>query len=375
MYRKVIGVLTAIVLIAMVFTACGRSASTSATAPQAASNSASKSSASGYAGAVGAADRALGDNGAAETDVAPASAEAAPMPTEAPKEADSLAGGSGTTINATNAVLAERKMIWTASLNLEVENFNNALNNIDSILTGIGFVSNTNINSSNVYVDGKLKTVKNGTLVLRVDKTQFQSVINKLRGVGDVSNETTNGQDVTDQFVDIESRLRLLKLEQEKLETYLAKTEDLDTIFKLETRITDIRYEIESLTGNLNKLSSLVDLATINISMNEKYPGSEKKPVTFGEELLNSLKDSLKSVVEFLGDFLIFIVAALPVLVVIGLFVLLGIFIYRRIPKKYKGPYPAPTHYSPPAPPASAGQGDNTQPTGNQNTTEDKNGK
>jgi hypothetical protein len=77
MYRKVIGVLTAIVLIATVFTACGRSASTSATAPQAASNSASKSSASGYAGAVGAADRALGDNGAAETDVAPASAEAA----------------------------------------------------------------------------------------------------------------------------------------------------------------------------------------------------------------------------------------------------------------------------------------------------------
>jgi hypothetical protein len=305
----------------------------------------------------------------------PASAEAAPMPTEAPKEGDSLAGGSGTTINATNAVLAERKMIWTASLNLEVENFDNALNNIDSILTGIGFVSNTNINTSDVYVDGKLKTVKNGTLVLRVDKTQFQSVINKLRGVGDVSNETTNGQDVTDQFVDIESRLRLLKLEQEKLETYLAKTEDLDTIFKLETRITDIRYEIESLTGNLNKLSSLVDLATINISMNEKYPGSEKKPVTFGEELLNSLKDSLKSVVEFLGDFLIFIVAALPVLVVIGLFVLLGIFIYRRIPKKYKGPYPAPTHYSPPAPPASTGQGDNTQPTGNQNTTEDKNGK
>lgn len=375
MYRKVIGVLVAIVLIATVFSACGRAASTSATAPQVVSDSASKNSASRVGGVTGAVGRDQGANGAADTGVASAAEEAAPSPAEAPKEADSLAGRSGMTINVTNAVLAERKMIWTASLNLEVENFDNALNNIDSILTGIGFVSNTNINTSDVYVDGKLKTVKNGTLVIRVDKAQFQPVINKLRGIGDISNETTNGQDVTDQFVDIESRLRLLKLEQEKLEAYLAKTEDLDTIFKLETRITDIRYEIESLTGNLNKLSSLVELATINVSMNEKYPGSEKKPVTYGQELLNSLKDSLKSVVEFLGDFVIFIVAALPVLVVIGLFVLLGIFIYRRIPKKYKGPYPAPTHYSPPAPPVSGGQGDNTQPIGSQNTTEDKNGK
>lgn len=337
MFRKVIGVLTALLLIASMFTACGsRSETSSATAPQAASGSMSKSTASGYNGAVGAtaanveftADRGVSEEGAPTTAA------------EAPQEADSLAGGSVSAANMTNAVLAERKMIWTASLNLEVENFDKARNNIESILTGIGFISNTNISSSNVYVDGKPRTVKNGTLVLRVDKDQFSTVISKLYGVGEVSNETTNGQDVTDKFVDIESRLRLLKLEQEKLEAYLAKTEDLDTIFKLETRITDIRYEIESLTGNLNKLSSLVDLATINVTMNEKYPGFQKKPLTYGEELLNSLKDSLKSVVEFLGDFLIFIVAALPVLAVIGLFVLLGIFIYRRIPRKLKGSVP-----------------------------------
>ena len=362
MYRKVIGVLTAMVLIATMLTACGsgKSANTS--------TSMSKGSASGYDGAAGSVGVEFSEDRSASTEGAPA-----PTPTasgEIPAMADSLAGGSASTINMTNAVLAERKMIWTASLNLEVENFDKARNNIESILTGTGFISNTNINSSNVYVDGKLKTVKNGTLVLRVDKSQFSSVISKLYGIGDVSNETTNGQDVTDQFVDIESRLRLLKLEQEKLETYLAKTNDLDTIFKLETRITDIRYEIESLTGNLNKLSSLVELATINITMNEKYPGSEKKPITYGEELLNSLKDSLKSVVEFLGDFLIFIVAAVPVLIVIGLFVLLGIFIYRRVPKKYKGPYPEPTHYSPPAPPASDAQGNH--PSVQENKDENK---
>ncbi|HEX2946247.1 MAG TPA: DUF4349 domain-containing protein [Clostridia bacterium] len=350
MYRKVIGVLTALLLVASMLTACGNSASTSDMATQAAATYASKSSAN-YGGAVGAVNAEFSEDMAVDT----AAASAAPSATssEAPRAADSLAGGSASTLNMSDAVLAERKMIWTASLSLEVENFDKARNDIESILTGIGFISNTNINTSNVYVDGKLKTIKNGNLVLRVDKDKFSSIINKLYGIGDVSNETTNGEDVTDKFVDIESRLRLLKLEQEKLEAYLAKTEDLNTIFKLETRITDIRYEIESLTGNLNKLSSLVELATINITMSEKYPGSEKKPITFGEELLNSLKDSLKSVVEFLGDFLIFIVAALPVLAVIGLFVLLGIFIYRRIPKKPKGTNPEQVHNTQLIPPAS----------------------
>lgn len=368
MYRKVIGVLTALLLIVSMFTGCGSSKSISDTSAQTAAAPASKSTAVRFGGEVGAADQNRGDDGAANTEGAPASAEA-------PKEADSLAGGLASTVSMSNAVLAERKMIWTASLNLEVENFDKARNDIESILTGIGFISNTNINSNNVYVDGKLKTIKNGNLVIRVDKDKFSSVINKLYGIGDVSNETTNGEDVTDKFVDIESRLRLLKLEQEKLEAYLAKTNDLDTIFKLETRITDIRYEIESLTGNLNKLSSLVELATINITMNEKYPGSEKKPVTYGEELLNSLKDSLKSVVEFLGDFLIFIVAALPVLAVIGLFVLLGIFIYRRIPKKHKGQYPEAKHYAPQAPAAADGQSANPSPSGTQRPADDKDSK
>lgn len=259
---------------------------------------------------------------------------------EAPKEADalafadSLAGTGGTLDNVNNAILAERKIIRSANLTIEVENFDEACNNINSIILGIGIIQQSNINTDRVYVDGNLKLVKNGTIVLRVDKDKFDTVINNLKGVGDVYNLAINGQDVTDRFVDTESRLRLLKLEQSRLEAYLVKLENLDQIFKTESRLTEIRQEIESLTGNLNKMSSLVELSTITITMNEKYPGSEKvtKPLTYGQRLLNKLKLSLESSVEFLGDLLIFVISAIPVLILIGLFVMLGVFIYRKIP-------------------------------------------
>lgn len=323
MQKRIIGIILALIMMVSVFTGCGSSKSSNTAASPKASASGAASDMANYS----IAEKADYD-GVEESKEKPAREE----------EADSLAG-SGSSVSAadvSNAILAERKIIRSANLTIEVENFDSAFSNIESILLGIGFIQETNINTDRVYVDEKQVLVKNGTIVLRVDKTKFDSVIGKLRGIGDVFNYTTNGQDVTEQYVDVESRLRLLKMEQEKLESYLAKIDDLDKIFQAESKLTDIRYQIESLTGNLNKLSSLVDLATITINMNERRPDYKPKPESYGDKLLNSLKESLFQVVEFLGDLLIFIVAALPVLIFLGLFILLGVFIFRRIPKKRK---------------------------------------
>ncbi len=328
MLRKIIGILLTAILMFSVFTGCGSSMKGAAdmAAPSAAPQPMDNGGNYSFGGDFK--SESMAQDGYAEE---PASAEA-----------DSLAGGGsmGSTVDVSNAILAERKIIRSANLTIEVKDFDSAFNNIESIILGIGFIQETNIDTDRVFLNEEEKLVKGGTIVLRVDKTQFDSVIGKLKGIGDVFNYTTNGQDVTEQYVDVESRLRLLKVEQEKLEAYLIKLDDLDKIFQVESRLTDIRYQIEGLTGNLNKLSSLVDLATITINMNERRPDYRPEPVSYGEKLLNSLKDSLLEVVEFLGDLLVFIVAALPVLIVLGLFILLGVFIVRRIPKKRKNDAP-----------------------------------
>lgn len=262
---------------------------------------------------------------------------------EAPQEAKTdevdatSIAGSGSTVDTINsAILSERKMIRSANISIEVDNFDEARNSINTIINGIGIVQESNVVTDKVYVDGEYKPLKSGTIVLRVYKEKFDSVFNNLKGIGDVTNEIINGQDVTDRFIDTESRLRLLKLEQERLETYLAKLDDLDKIFRTESRLTEIRYEIESLTVNLNKMSDLVELSTITLSMREKNPYEDKKPVkeTYWQRLSENLKSSFEGVVSFLGEFFIFIIAAIPVLIMLGLFGLLVLFIYRKIKKR-----------------------------------------
>lgn len=276
------------------------------------------------------------DNGATDQPLASTTAKTPEGGSEDGASADSLAGIGSESVDVDNVILAERKIIRSANLTIEAENFDTAFSNIENIILGIGFIQETNIDTERVYIDDEVKLVKSGTIVIRVDKNKFDTVLNKLRGIGDVYNFTTNGEDVTEQYYDIESRLRLLKLEQEKIEAYLAKLDDLDEIFKAENRLTEIRYQIESLTGKLNKLSSLVDLSTITVRLNEKRPDYNPRPLTYGERLLNSLKESVAEVVEFLGNLLVFIVSALPALVLLALFVYICVLVYRKIAKKKK---------------------------------------
>lgn len=320
MGKRIIGVILLIALMLSVFAGCGSSRKETAAADMAPS----------------AASKAM-DEGIyfSEHQENGYKTEEAESPSESGyDDADSLAGGGRLTGDVSNVILAERKIIRSANLTIEVEDFDTALGSIESIILGIGFIQDRSVRSTPVYVDGERILLKEGTIVLRVDKNEFDSVIRKLKGIGEVLDDTANGKDVTDQYIDLEARIRLLRIEQAKLEEYLQRLDDIDQIFRAESKLTEILYEIERLTGNLNKLSSLVDLSTITINMNEKRPGYEPKKETYGDKLLNSLKDSLLQVVEFLGDLLVFIVAAIPVLIVLGLFILLGVFIFKRIPKK-----------------------------------------
>ncbi len=249
---------------------------------------------------------------------------------------NSIGGGGSAGQSVSNAILSERKVIRSANVTVEVENFDEAYSKLDTLILGIGFIQSTNINTEKYFADNEQKLLRHGSIVIRVDKEKFDKVLNSIKGIGEVLSWNINGEDVTDKFFDTESRLRLLRIEEGKLEEYLKKLNDLDQIFKTESRLTDIRYQIESLTGNLKKMGDLVDLSTISITMNEKRPGADEpvKPLTYWEKLLNNFLYSIKGVANFIGELVIVLVAATPILILIGLFVLIAILIYRKIPKK-----------------------------------------
>lgn len=320
MSRKIICLLTVLVLMLSVLTGCGSSSASSAdtepavTAAAAAPTDTSKKPASKSSSKSSAVFDSKSNGGEI-----------------ALGEGSSSTGSSGQ--SEVNAILSERKVIRNSNVTVEVEDFDVSYGKIKTLINGIGYVQDANIKTEKQYEGTKEKLIKRGIIVIKVDKLKFEDVISGIRGLGLLVEENVKSDDVTDQYFDTESRVRLLKYEQSRLEEYLKKITDPDVIFKTEDKLTDIMHQIESLTGTLNKWDNLVQLSTITINMSESKAGSsipEVKDSSYGSKLSDGFTESLKGVVNFLGGVLVVIVKVLPVLVLLGLFGFIGYLIYRK---------------------------------------------
>lgn len=328
MIKKVAFLMAAFIMTASVLSGCG---STKTAQDTSIGHPAAKNSA-GFTAAVNTAKASGSSDGAATQETQAAA-------TSATQDAVSM-GNTGTNADSSiNPILDQRKVIRSANITVEVDDFDAAYGKINSALLGIGFIQETNINTDRVYVDKVQKLVKSGTIVLRVDRNKFDKVLNGLKEIGAVLNWSIQGEDVTEKYYDTESRLKLLRLEEERVIEYLKKLTDPDKIITYESRLTGIRQEIESLTGTLRKITDLVDLSTITITMNEKYPDSVKPAAekTYWDRLGEKFMRNMEGVLNFCGDFLIFIISALPVLLLLGLFLWLAVSIYRKIWRSVRG--------------------------------------
>lgn len=233
-----------------------------------------------------------------------------------------------------NPILDQRKVIRNAYVQVEVDEFDTAYTKLKSLINGIGFVQESKIKKEKYYTNGVEKYTTRGTIVIRIDKDRFDTVLGDVKGLGTAVDENISTDDVTSKFFDVESQLRALKYEQQKLEQYLLKLEDIDKIFRTETRLTEIRHQIESLTGTLNKWNDLVALSTITIDIREKAaqePAPVVKEKTYWEKMEIGFTGSTKGVFVFCGNVLLFLVQALPVLVLLALLGIPVLLIYKRI--------------------------------------------
>ncbi|MDQ2087279.1 DUF4349 domain-containing protein [Herbivorax sp. ANBcel31] len=237
------------------------------------------------------------------------------------------------TVSSANKILDERKIVRNANITLEVDDFEKSYGKIEYFISGIGFVQESRINKDKRYVDSKEILITRGVIILRVDASKFNTVLKDVKGLGLLTEENIKTDDVTEKFFDVESRLRLVRNQERRLEEYIETVDDPEIVFKTEDQLTDIRHEIERLTGTLNKLNDLVELSTITINMEETLPVSEEKEEeekSYLEQLKSTFLNSFEGVLNFCASFIMGVVAVLPALVLLGIIFTIVLFIYKK---------------------------------------------
>jgi len=105
-------------------------------------------------------------------------------------------------------------------------------------------------------------------LTLRVPSQQFTEALRRLRALdADVTSSTVNGQDVSDQFVDLKARLAAKQAEEQRYDALLTRASTIDEILKIDSALSNVRTQIEQLQGQVNSISSRTQFSTISVSI------------------------------------------------------------------------------------------------------------
>ena len=223
--------------------------------------------------------------------------------------------------------LTERKLIRTCTITAQTEKFDEVIANFKAKVNELGgYFENSNVNGT-----GKNNQFRTGTYVVRVPQDKLDALIESVNGAVTVTSTSENSVDRTLQYVDMESKVKSLKVEQQTLMDLLAKADSLESIITLQNRLSEIRYQIESYETQLKTIDNQVTYATLNITIREVIEEEDQPEIkkrTFLDDIKEAFSEMLENVVEFGEGAVILFIMLLPltvVLIIAGIIVLICI--------------------------------------------------
>ena len=231
-----------------------------------------------------------------------------------------------------------RHVIRNGSIELTVSDTREKIRDIHSIAEEAGGV----ISNSNIYEMREGQYAAN--LTLRIPENNFSRVMDELETLGKARNIQTGSDDVTMQYVDLESRLNNQKAQEERLIEILEMAETVEDVLEIERELYRVRGEIESMTAQLNRLDDLVSLATIQVNLREEaIPTGELTTGPF-EGLWTRIVQTFTGSVNFLLNAtsitIIAFSALLPVLILLAFITLIIVLVVRKLSKRKRANTP-----------------------------------
>lgn len=239
-------------------------------------------------------------------------------------------GAGGDAVDGGFAALVEQRVIKTGEVTIEVDNVGAALGQVRALATSLGG-----------YVGGSQAGTldERATLTLRIPADRFDDALARIHELdAEVIAEATREQDVTTQIVDLEARIENLEASEATYRELVARATEIEDILAVQTRLDDVRGQIEQLRAQLESVTGQADLSTLTVTI---VPAAA--PVTAQTEEWDPGAQVAAAVAALLGvgqgvmTALIWLaVVVLPIALIIGViaFVLLrtGVELRRRAP-------------------------------------------
>lgn len=269
------------------------------------------------------------------------SEEAAPMEDVAFSGSAANTSTSGQASAVPAAQPQERLIIRTGNLSIVVTDTEETIAQIISMVeSNGGWVVNSSLYQYS-------ETAKTGDITVRVPSDGYNSALEAIKGLAlEVTNESSSGQDVTDEYVDLSSRLANLEATAARVRNFLDESKNVEEALAVNQELSRLEGEIEVIKGRMQYLSQSASFSTISVHLT---PDEASRPIEVAgwrpsgvaKDAIEALITALQGIANFLIWFVIFI---LPVLLIIGapIWLVIRFFVRRRRRRKGAAVSPPP---------------------------------
>jgi hypothetical protein len=238
-------------------------------------------------------------------------------------------GGDAVAVAQDTAVPSVRpRVIQTASLSLSVPR-----NEFDKVVDQARLLATTSggfVVESSASQSGDERRLVTGSLVIRVPEESYARVMERLSGLGRVEGREEAGQDVSQEFVDLEARVRHLEAVEAQLLSLLDDTKTVAEALTVQSQLNQVQLDLEQARGRLQYLDDQVAFATISLDVRERQVVAEASDDGGPWSIVDAWSTAAHGFVTVVGWILVAAATIAPVVILLVLAFLGARFAYRR---------------------------------------------
>lgn len=227
-----------------------------------------------------------------------------------------------------------RKLIKTVDMNVETEEYDTLMGNVQKKIDTLGgYISNLSSGENGgSYGDN----TRYATITAKIPAEKVDQFVTAVSEISNVTSKNESVDDVTLQYVDLESHKKALLTEQESLLKLMENATNMEDIITIESRLSDVRYQIESMESQLRTFDNQISFSEVTIYISEVSRLTPMEEVGTWEKISTGFMLNVHRVAEALKNFLIGFLINLPIIAVLVFIGLILFFVIRFIDKKSK---------------------------------------
>ena len=227
----------------------------------------------------------------------------APVPANTPGDS-----GSGT-------LIPDTKIIKTAILTIEVNDVPGSVEFLKNLAAQKGgYLSSTNVQKN-------YNNHLTGTVIIRVPAKEFETTLTGVQTIGTVKSVSTQGQDVTEEYVDLQAQKTAYQNQLAQYNEIMRKAVKVEDVITVQQQIDRVQVQLNRLDGRLKYLDSRIDLSTITVNLQEPEPVGGESAHNF----VSTINEGISGFFGMIDALIIIFLTLLPIIIIGGA----GYGIYR----------------------------------------------